>query len=62
MGGHLKDFSPFWRDIFGCSPYALEAVSGFRPHFTSPRPLALLELHFCTPSQGKNDLYIDKEV
>jgi hypothetical protein len=36
MGGQLKDFAPFWRDVLGCTPYALEAVMGFRPHFTSP--------------------------
>lgn len=40
----------------------MEAVTGFRPHFTSPLPLALPGLHFCTPSQGRNDHFIDQEV
>jgi hypothetical protein len=35
-GGHLKHFSPFWRDVLGCTQYVLEAVEGFRPHFTYP--------------------------
>jgi hypothetical protein len=32
-GGRLKFFSPFWKDVLGFTPYALEAVTGFRPHF-----------------------------
>jgi hypothetical protein len=36
MRGRLKHFSPFWRDVLGWTHYALEAVEGFRPHFTSP--------------------------
>jgi hypothetical protein len=60
--GRLKDFSPFWKDVLGCTLYTLEAVTGFRLHFTSPPPLALPGPHFCTPSQGKNDHFIDKEV
>jgi hypothetical protein len=40
----------------------LEAVEGFRPHFTSPPPLSLPGTNLCTPSQGKNNLYIDQEV
>jgi hypothetical protein len=62
MGGCLKHFSPYWRDVLGCTQYVLEAVEGFRPHFTSPPPLALPGLHFCTPSQGKNNRFIDQEV
>jgi hypothetical protein len=46
---------PFWKDVLGCTPYALEDLTGFCPHFTSSPPLAL-------PSQGKNDHFIDKEV
>jgi hypothetical protein len=62
MEGRLKNFSPLLKDVLGCTPYALEAVMGFRPYFTSPPPLALLGPHFCTPSQGKNDHFIDQEV
>jgi hypothetical protein len=62
MGGRLKDFSPFWKDVLGCTPYALEAVTGFRPHFITLPPLALPGPHLCTPSKGKNDHFIDKEV
>jgi hypothetical protein len=62
MGERLKHFSPFWRDVLGCTPYALEAVEGFRPHFISPPPLSLPGTNFCTPSQGKNDIYINQEV
>jgi hypothetical protein len=62
MGGHLKDFSPFWKDVLSCTPYALEAEMGFCPHFTPLPSLALPGQHFCTPSQGKNDHFIDKEV
>jgi hypothetical protein len=39
----------------------LEA-EGFRRHFTFPPPLSLPDADFCTPSQGKNDFYIDQEV
>jgi hypothetical protein len=39
-----------------------EAVEGFRSHFTSPLPLSLPGTNFCTPFQGKNDIYIDQEV
>jgi hypothetical protein len=62
IGGPLKHFSPFWRDILGCTQYALEAVEGFCPHFTSLPPLALPGPQFCTPSQGKNNCFIDQEV
>jgi hypothetical protein len=40
----------------------LEAVEGFRSLFTSPPPLALPGPNFCTPSQGKNNIYINQEV
>jgi hypothetical protein len=56
MEGRLK------RDVLGCTQYALEAVEGFHPHFTSPPLLALPGQHFCTPSQGKNNCFIDQEV
>jgi hypothetical protein len=62
MGVRLKHFSPFWRDVLGSTQYALEAMEGFRPHFTSPPPLSLPGAAFCSPSQGKNDFYIDQEV
>jgi hypothetical protein len=37
-------------------------MEGFRLHFTSLPPLFLPGANFCTPSQGKNDIYIDQEV
>lgn len=40
----------------------MEAVMGFRPHFTSSPPLAPPGPRFCTPSQGKNDHFVDEEV
>jgi hypothetical protein len=39
----------------------MEVVTGFRPKFTSS-PLSLSGHCFNTPSQGKNDHFIDKEV
>jgi hypothetical protein len=62
IGSCLKHFSSFWRDVLGCTQYALEAVEGFPPHFTSPPPLSLPGADSCTPSQGKNDFYINQEV
>jgi hypothetical protein len=62
VGGRLKDFAPFWRKSLDCSFFILEAVTGFRPQFTSPPPLSLPGISFEYPSQGKNDHYIDKEV
>jgi hypothetical protein len=62
MGGRLKYFFPFWRDILGCTQYALEAVEGFLPHFTFPPPLALPGPQCCTPFQGKNNPFVDQEV
>jgi hypothetical protein len=40
VGGHLKDFAPFWKDVLDCCPFILEAVTDFHPQFTSP-PLPL---------------------
>jgi hypothetical protein len=37
-------------------------VNGFRLQLTSPPPLTLLGPHYCTPSQGKNYHFIEKEV
>jgi hypothetical protein len=39
-GGCLKNFSPFWKDVLGCTQYALEAVEGFCLHFTTPPRLS----------------------
>jgi hypothetical protein len=61
VGGHLKDFAPFWKDVLNYS-FILEAVTGFNPQFTSPSPLSLPGLKFESPSHGKNDHFIDKEV
>jgi hypothetical protein len=62
VGGHLKDFAPFWKDVLDCSPFILEAMTGYRPQFTFPPPLSLPGLKFNSPSQGKNDHFIDEEV
>jgi hypothetical protein len=62
VGGHLKDFASFWRKSLDCSPFILEAVTSFRPKFTSPLPLFLPGLKLESPSLGKNNHYIKEEV
>jgi hypothetical protein len=60
VGSRLKHFSTFWREVLGCSPYTMQAVEGFIPDFIStPPPLGV---NYCTPSQGRNDVFIDLEV
>jgi hypothetical protein len=66
-GGRLKLFSPFWRDVLGCTHYAHYTHYARRPWrdstLTSP-PLHLLPCRVRTSAlpQGKNNFYIDQEV
>jgi hypothetical protein len=63
VGGRLKDYASFWKDVLDCSPFVLEAVTGFRSQFISPPPpLSLPGLRFESPSQRKNDHFMNEEV
>jgi hypothetical protein len=61
VGGGLRHFLPFWREVLETPPL-LQAVEGYRPPFMSPPPLACSGVNFSTPSQGANNHHIDLEV
>jgi hypothetical protein len=58
VGSRLKHFSI----VLGCSPYAMQAVEGFIPNFISTPSLSPPGVNYCTPSQGRNNVFIDLEV
>jgi hypothetical protein len=62
VGGRLRHFLPFWREVLETPPHLLQAVEGYRPLFTSPPPLACPGVAFSTLSQGANNPFIDAEV
>jgi hypothetical protein len=62
VGGRLRHFLPFCREVLETPPLLLQAVEGYRPPFTSPPPLACPGAAFSTPSQGANNPFIDVEV
>jgi hypothetical protein len=62
VGGRLRHFLLFWREVLETLPLLLQAVEGYCPPFTSPPPLTCSGAAFSTPSQGANNPFIDAEV
>jgi hypothetical protein len=53
---------PFLERCPWLHPLGFVGRGGISPSLHLPPPLALSDAQFCTPSQGKNDCYIDQEV
>jgi hypothetical protein len=62
VGGRLRHFLPFWKEVLDTPPHHLQAVEGYHLPFTSPPPLSCPGVGFSTPSQGANNPLIDIEV